>query len=161
MDDGHLDIYYLPTGSEPSTSGPRVGAAPPQYPNTPPTPASKEPDLNIKLSSFVVPAPPVQSQPVQQQQQQQQQQSAGEKMRRHSDSEHFVSPRAPADVQQEAVALAELLLKRGGKVCIPPSMWLWIMDCFKYRFYVSFVAVLTDVCHVRSFEVLWWYVTHS
>jgi hypothetical protein len=39
-------------------------------------------------------------------------------MRRHSDSEHFVSPRAPSDVQQEAVALAELLLKRGGKVCI-------------------------------------------
>jgi hypothetical protein len=99
-----------------------VGAAPPQYPNTPPTPGSKEPDLNIKLSSFVVPAPPVQSQTVQQQQQQ----SAGEKMRRHSDSEHFVSPRAPADVQQEAVALAELLLKRGGKVCMSTSVWLWI-----------------------------------
>lgn len=96
-----------------------MGAAPPQYPNTPP-PGSKEPDLNIKLSSFVVPAPPVQSQPVQQQPQQQQ--SAGEKMRRHSDSEHFVSPRAPADVQQEAVALAELLLKRGGKVCTATSM---------------------------------------
>jgi hypothetical protein len=122
VDDVHPDICYLPTGSEPSTSGPRVGAAPPQYPNTPPAPGSKEPDLNLKLSSFVVPAPPVQSQPVQQQQQQQQ--SAGEKMRRHSDSEHFVSPRAPADVQQEAVALAELLLKRGGKVCIPTSVWV-------------------------------------
>jgi hypothetical protein len=100
-----------------TTSGSRVGGAPPQYPNTPPTPGSKEPDLNIKLSSFVVPAPPVQPQTVQQQQQ-----SVGEKMRRHSDSEHFVSPRAPADVQQEAVALAELLLKRGGKVCVTASV---------------------------------------
>jgi predicted kinase len=68
------------------------------------------------------------------QQQQQQQQSAGEKLRRHSDSEHFVSPRAPADVQQEAVALAELLLKRGGKVCIAAAVW-------EYKVYVSFIVV--------------------
>jgi hypothetical protein len=79
----------------------------------------------------------VQSQAVQQQQQQQQQ-LAGEKMRRHSDSEHFVSPRAPADVQQEAVALAELLLKRGGKVPITAS----ILECFsEYKVYVSFTIV--------------------
>nr|CAD7393485.1 unnamed protein product [Timema cristinae] len=66
-------------------------------------PGKDPPDLNIKLSSFVVPAPPPQ---------------AEKTTRRHSDSEHFVSPRLPSGggttTEQEAVALAELLLKRSS-----------------------------------------------
>ncbi|XP_075222502.1 uncharacterized protein LOC142325068 isoform X2 [Lycorma delicatula] len=68
-----------------STAEPSRVSAPPQYPGTPP---SSEPELNIKISSFVVPAAP----------------SVGSNdknaSRRHSDSEHFVPPRTP---QNEAV----------------------------------------------------------
>ncbi|XP_066995962.2 serine-rich adhesin for platelets [Anabrus simplex] len=90
-----------------STSGTRTTAPPPQYTSPGSGNSVKESDMNIKLSSFVVPAPPAQSN------------NSSEKLRRHSDSEHFVPPRVPAtgDVQ-EAVALAELLLKRGGKVSV-------------------------------------------
>lgn len=83
-----------------------VRTVPPQLPNTPPG-NNQEPDLNIKLSSFVVPAPPVQTTI-----------PPSEKLRRHSDSEHFLPPRAPSGVQQEAQALAELLLKRGKKLSV-------------------------------------------
>lgn len=67
----------------------------------------QEPDLNIKLSSFVVPAPPILSPML-----------PSEKLRRHSDSEHFNSPRNQNGVHQEAQALADLLLKRGKKISV-------------------------------------------
>ena len=72
---------------------------------------NQEQDLNIKLSSFAVPAPPIQTTTTTIL-------SSSEKIRRHSDSEHFLSPRAPSGVQQEAQALAELLLKRGKKLSV-------------------------------------------
>lgn len=43
---------------------------------------------------------------------------ANEKLRRHSDSEHFNSPRGLSGVQQEAQALADLLLKRSKKLSV-------------------------------------------
>lgn len=78
-----MNIIYLfcvNLAAEPS----RV-TAPPQYPGTPP---SSEPELNIKISSFVVPAAPTIAN------------NDKNASRRHSDSEHFVPPRTP---QNEAV----------------------------------------------------------
>lgn len=74
---------------------------------TVPQKQNQDQDLNIKLSSFAVPAPPIQTAIL-----------TSEKVRRHSDSEHFLHPRTPSGVQQEAQALAELLLKRGKKLSV-------------------------------------------
>lgn len=68
--------------------------APPLFPLTVHSSANSN-DLDTKITSFVVPAPP----------------HTAEKARRHSDAEAFTIPRPP-NAQQEAEALADLILKR-------------------------------------------------
>lgn len=68
--------------------------APPLYPLTVHSTTSSN-ELDTKITSFVVPAPP----------------QTSEKTRRHSDAETFTIPRPPS-VQQEAEVLADLILKR-------------------------------------------------
>ncbi|KAK9739724.1 ELM2 domain [Popillia japonica] len=78
-------------------------SAPPLFPLTVHSPATSNnsnPDVDTKTNSFVVPAPP---------------QHATDKARRHSDAEAFTVPRTPNNnnsTQQEAEALADLILKR-------------------------------------------------
>ncbi|KRT84188.1 hypothetical protein AMK59_2273, partial [Oryctes borbonicus] len=78
-------------------------SAPPLFPLTVHSPATgnnSNPDADSKTNSFAVPAPP---------------QHATDKARRHSDAEAFTVPRIPNNnnsTQQEAEALADLILKR-------------------------------------------------
>ncbi|XP_044266026.1 uncharacterized protein LOC123012213 isoform X5 [Tribolium madens] len=71
--------------------------APPLFPLTVHSSANNSSDLDTKITSFVVPAPP--QQPV-------------EKARRHSDAEAFNVSRTTTTTQQKAEALADLILKR-------------------------------------------------
>ena len=70
--------------------------APPLFPLTVHSSASNSSDLDTKITSFVVPAPP---------------QQTAEKARRHSDAEAFNVSRT-STTQQKAEALADLILKR-------------------------------------------------
>lgn len=84
----------------PAPEDPPRSAAPPLFPLNVHSSTDAE---NAKVSSFVVPAPP-----------------AAEKARRHSDAETFTRP---SSAQQEAEAIADLILKRekvGVKVCFSP-----------------------------------------
>lgn len=72
-------------------------AAPPLFPLTVHSSTTSNSDLDSKITSFVVPAPP----------------QPAEKSRRHSDAETFTVPRpSSTSSQQEADALADLILKR-------------------------------------------------
>ncbi|KAK9869215.1 hypothetical protein WA026_002966 [Henosepilachna vigintioctopunctata] len=73
----------------------KCSTAPPLFPLTVHSPTTSS-DLDTKITSFVVPAPPQQS---------------SEKSRRHSDAESFASTR-PTSTQQDADTLADLILKR-------------------------------------------------
>jgi hypothetical protein len=70
--------------------------APPLFPLTVHSSAGNSSDLDAKMTSFVVPAPP---------------QQTAEKARRHSDAEAFTVSRT-STTQQKAEALADLILKR-------------------------------------------------
>lgn len=70
--------------------------APPLFPLTVHSSANNSSDLDTKITSFVVPAPP---------------QQTVEKARRHSDAEAFNVSRSTT-TQQKAEALADLILKR-------------------------------------------------
>uniref|UniRef100_A0A1Y1LPB3 Transcriptional-regulating factor 1 n=2 Tax=Photinus pyralis TaxID=7054 RepID=A0A1Y1LPB3_PHOPY len=85
-----------PTNGEDTT---RSGA-PPLFPLTVHS-SNNSSDLDSKITSFVVPAPP---------------QQPTEKGRRHSDADAFTIPKQP-NTQQEAEALADLILKK-GKVAV-------------------------------------------
>ncbi|KAL3286023.1 hypothetical protein HHI36_000536 [Cryptolaemus montrouzieri] len=82
-----------PKSSEEST---KCSTAPPLFPLTVHSSTTSN-DLDSKITSFVVPAPPQQS---------------TEKSRRHSDAESFSNTRATSTTQQEADNLADLILKR-------------------------------------------------
>ncbi|KAF2898801.1 hypothetical protein ILUMI_07375, partial [Ignelater luminosus] len=81
------------TSSDDSSSR---STAPPLFPLTVHSSANSN-DLDSKITSFVVPAPP---------------QQTTEKARRHSDAEAFTIPKHH-NTQQEAEALADLILKKG------------------------------------------------
>lgn len=87
----------IPTSTEDIT--PRSTAnAPPLFSLNVHSSANSNSELDSKVTSFVVPAPP---------------QPTAEKSRRHSDAETFTVPRpSSTSSQQEADALADLILKR-------------------------------------------------
>uniref|UniRef100_A0A1B6CCX3 Protein krueppel n=1 Tax=Clastoptera arizonana TaxID=38151 RepID=A0A1B6CCX3_9HEMI len=93
-----------------STAEPTQATAPPQYPGTPPL----ENGINIKGSSFVVPAVPNQLTAV----------NGGDKntmLRRHSDSEHFVSPRTPP-VQSEVLSTSTVNSTQPDKTVVKTNI---------------------------------------
>lgn len=98
------------TASTPSETSTSRSSAPPLYPLT----MHSTGDTDAKVTSFVVPAPPAPPPltPA----------PHVDKVRRHSDAETFTVPRVPstsgAAVQQEAEALADMILKRGAKVSV-------------------------------------------
>ncbi|KAK4885195.1 hypothetical protein RN001_001466 [Aquatica leii] len=88
------------TSSSTTTEDTTRTTAPPLFPLTVHS-SNNSNDLDSKITSFVVPAPP---------------QQTTEKVRRHSDADTFTIPKQPT-TQQEAETLADLILKK-GKVAV-------------------------------------------